>query len=522
MSISVDMKVDSYNYDKNYVNLAFYVSFPRVTGSSSNLWVTVNGDDATNGGQSIDVGVSTAVVGYKLYGNTDGSMPSITVKATIGGESTQKVFTVQSISRSGTIKTVSDVYIGDKCDVYLNLLDMTGGADVHYILEFSIGTWTGQSGKIYDYDCDNGRYNKYTIPLEAANQLPDRTSGVMLVTLITYSEKSGEEGKQIGAPSTSSFRVTVPDSMKPKLSTVGYWPVYSAANVSSEIISGVMEELNTSSHRSTGLSGFSRVILNMVGEGSYGSYIERYKITGAYSKVLFKKDLNQDRSAMYRGDIIHASSDVSFTIICTDSRGRESSPWTVSVPFIKYYPPKITRFSAANSGGYVQLYAQWTSNEDGGNLIASQNECTAIVKYKKSSPNGDSMNDVWVNLGQIQNGIALKTDKLLDQYSTYVFRLVVSDKLLVSDEQDEYITARPVLIDLKRGGLGLGIGKVCEGDRLEVAMNAAFYKSVMIGEKTLSEYIQDSAVVLDESAYGTADERPINPKVGQVYFQKVT
>ena len=77
-----------------------------------------------------------------------------------------------------------------------------------------------------------------------------------------------------------------------------------------------------------------------------------------------------------------------------------------------------------------------------------------------------------------------------EDISSYNFKIVVTDALSQSAQEESFISTLEVLLDFRAGGKGLGIGKICESDSMEVSLDAKFFGAIYIGEQTLEDYIK--------------------------------
>lgn len=77
----------------------------------------------------------------------------------------------------------------------------------------------------------------------------------------------------------------------------------------------------------------------------------------------------------------------------------------------------------------------------------------------------------------------------------YNFKIVVTDSLSNSAQEEGFVSTIEVTMDFRAGGKGLGIGKIAESDNLEIAFDTIFMGNVYIqnddGTKTsLADYIR--------------------------------
>ena len=233
------------------------------------------------------------------------------------------------------------------------------------------------------------------------------------------------------------------------------------------------------------LSGYSKVNISATASGAYGSTIISFSISGAYTETVSGSSLN------YTGDIITSSGDKVFVVKCTDSRGRVSQEYTTNtIQFLPYALPKVKQLSMSKdtknddnaANDRVVAVATWEIDP-----VNGRNYATAKLYYKVSSAAN------WIaHSGTLSNGMEFElTDLVPDELLSYNFRIVVEDALGNSAEKDAFLSTVTVLLDFKAGGNGLGIGKICEQEAMEVAMKAIFYNDMYIGNKdtTLDNYI---------------------------------
>lgn len=451
--------------------------------------------------------------------NSDGTISSVPIKigirdknGTDGKELWSKTFTpsLSPIPIAGEIDLARSVEFGENCDILFD----PKGKNLWFDFTFSLGEWTGKSAaRIKSDDASLQEYHGFKIPLEAADQIPDRNVGTMTVVMNTYSSK---DTNTIRGASKSSFTVSLPDEYIPSINSVQA----SAVHISDKIA----PILSKSNQAGKALSGFSRVRIEASAEGIYGSTIEKFTITGGYVKSIICT--LQDKKLDYTGDAIYATGNVSFSVTCMDSRARVSESCEVIVPFIQYYPPKIDKFVSSRytigSNIYAELAAAW-SNGGEDNKISSSNICTAIFKYRRSGESKDNWTRIDVDgTNSWESGAeTIRTGIQLNDSSSYIFRIIVTDRTGTSVEQDTFISARQVLMDFRKGGKGLGIGKVCESDAMEVAMDTLFYGGVSINDKSIEDYIRDVICVVGSSMYGSEADKPKSGKIGQVFFQRI-
>ena len=466
----------------------------------------------------------------------DGTTPKTRIKATMylatgQGQSWSGEQYIQfgRVSRNGKIGEISHAYFGSDCTVTINppeIQDAYEDMDEYLIfnLDFYLGGWSYsvndvQYNPMYP---DKNRSVTLKIPIEVINRIPkDMLCGIVKVELRTYSYC--DVTTQIGETSTATFRVFVPDDIKPII----YSP--SAGLYSLEYINDSIKQFMTEiGMGNTAVSGLTKVKISAYGEGIYNSSVERYKISNGYSKTLFKEfDSTAGGSFFvnYTGGVVYSRNDsdhINFDVLCIDSRGRKSNTITASVPLIRYVAPKVSGFSVYKDTktGRIKMRAEWNTLSSNNSVFSDNNHYTAKVQYRKSSPN-EITNQNWLGEFEVGNGEEYSLDMELDGFATYIFRIIVTDKIGMSDMEYAFITASSVPLDLKRGGKGLGIGKICEHDQLEVAMDAVFENGILINDMSLADYIKAQSFIIKDSAYGDWSNASQSPEHGQIYFNCV-
>lgn len=385
-----------------------------------------------------------------------------------------------------SVSSAGDTSFGSACSVTWT----PSSASNYNKLRFSLGSWSYTTGLFCPNTTSAYTYTGYTIPLSAANQIPNAESASMTVTLYTYSNSSGTS--QIGSASSMSFTVTLPASVKPSI-TSNSIAIDNSANA-------------TINSWGIAVAGFSKLRVTASASGSYGSTISRFIIEGAYDDTVTATSLD------YTGRVIQSSGNKSITISCIDSRGRKSaSVTTSSISFSSYTAPAISQFTAErNASGYACLKAIFTYDSVGGN-----NGATATLWYRLSGSNA-----AWTRYGTMSNNVTLTTSIRLSDESSYNFKVILTDSVGSNTEKIAFLSTAKVLLDFKKDGDGLGIGKICENPGLEVSMDATFFGGIKIGEKTLEQYIQSIMKVLPSDMYGSGDP-PTGAVLGQIYFKKL-
>lgn len=408
-----------------------------------------------------------------------------------------------------TISSVKDIYFGDACSVTWT----PASNSFTYKLQFSMGNYKYTTGVLRPNTTSAYTYNSLVIPESEAVNIPDSEYGMMAVSLIQYSDSAGTT--TVGASSTKSFRVTLKDSVIPKINTC-------TATIDNSD-NAVVKQWGVA------LSGYTKVKVSATASGMYGSTIKSFSITGDYRATVNTNTLN------YTGKAITKSGNRTFIVRCTDSRGRVSEQAiTDPILFLPYTLPKVTKLTL-NKEDYgdqnitndrMVATATWSFDS-----VNGHNSATGKIYYKISTAE-----DWTAHSGTLQNGtpFTLSNLKLSDEVS-YNFKVVVTDALGNASSKDSFSSTTRVLMDFQSGGMGLGIGKICEIDNvandtqsLEVSMDSYFFGEIYIKDKTqtLESYIKNATRYLVEGEdYGDDDPAHIQwatpPRPGQIYYMKV-
>lgn len=413
-----------------------------------------NHTDCYNG-KSLQTGTTTVT-----HAN-DGSK-SVTIKIEAGiynwaiNKSGSNTFTLDTIARASSISSASNVTLGNSCSVKWT----PASKSFSYKLKFSIGSWSYTTGAISPSTTSEYTYTGYKIALAAANQLPNATSGTMTATLYTYS--SSACSTQIGSAATKTFTVTVPTSVIPTISSC-----------TAEIVNS-----NTTINGwGVAVAGYTKVKITAAASGAYSSTISSFTIGGGYSKT------RSGTSLSYTGGTINSSGSKTFNVVAKDSRGRSSAKsTTTAITFYAYSKPSVTSFTATRSSSdqsKVIVKGNWSFSS-----VNRKNSATGTLYYKKSTAT------IWTTYGTISKNTSTTLTVDFDTTVSYNFKLIVKDALSNSAQDEAFVSTMEVLLDFRAGGKGLGIGKICESDSMEVSLDAKFFGAVYINGVTLEEYIQ--------------------------------
>lgn len=320
-----------------------------------------------------------------------------------------------------------------------------------------------------------GRTNvNFVVPLQWLENIPNSQQGKGTLSITT---KNGSS--TIGTPEYRDFTVWVSGDVVPVINSINVEMVNDNAVV-----------------RNWGiyLKGYSKAKVTCNGYGVYGAPIASYSFTGAYYIT--------QTSKTYTGGILNTSGGNKINCKVSDTRGKDC--WGVEQSFFvyDYVLPEITEITVnriSNNNKRISVRGSCTyANLDGKNNISLN------LYYKKSSSSN------WILYGSIPQNVNVELSNNFDEFSSYNFRLTVSDTLGNTNSVERFVSTMEVLMDFRSGGKGLGIGKISESDSLEVAMRANFTNEIChngvplntIINNSLSSYLNNPNSVYDTDWIG--------------------
>jgi len=442
VTVTINISWDWGSYARDNPGFGISIGGNDFTGTAN-----FNAGEASSGSQSVVSRTAT------IYHNEDGSK-SVGYSIWYDGSGSGRKYasgslTLTTIPRASSITSASSVELGNTCSI-----KWTPKSSSHkYKLAFSLSSWNYTTGYISPSSTSQYTYTGYTIPLAVANQLPTTTSGSMSVSLYTYNSSNG----QVGSPSSSSFTVTIPSSVKP--------------TISSCTVSRVTGDNTTTDSWGVYVQNISRAKFTASATQAYGSAIQSFTISGGYSKTVTGSSLNHTSSVFGT-----YGSNITFSVVAVDARGRSSSAYSLGpITVYQYSAPSfsnasVQRGSAPNTTNAV-LYAIWSYSTVNGN-----NSCTCQFKYKKRTDSGYS-----TYASNISNNTITTISGILDETSSYDCKFILSDTLGNTAEITASTSTTAATMDFKGGGLGIAIGKMSEENSLfEVDWDSKFNNDVYI------------------------------------------
>ena len=348
-----------------------------------------------------------------------------------------KEVTLDNIPRTSSISACSGA-IADGSDYVRVDISRATTAFTHTV-KVSLGNYSESATGV-------GNLAKITIPKSWCNAMPNATSGSANVTVTTYSGST-----QIGSTSTTCT-ITVPTDVVPTLTSL------TASIVSDVVPSSWASYIQGKSKCKLAISG---------GKGSYGSTIKGYEIQQDSVKI-------SSESSTTTG-ILTKSGTITFKGWVKDSRGRWSSAVTTSITVHSYDAPSIDLFVVQrcnetgvyqDDGTYVRVEAHYSISSCNGN-----NGSVCSISYK--------CNNVVTECGNIKSGESMIIPNI-DVDSTYTFKCTLGDYFQASVLERDVPTAF-VIMDFRKGGRGVSIGKVSERDYMfDVGMVSVFRDELLV------------------------------------------
>ncbi len=233
------------------------------------------------------------------------------------------------------------------------------------------------------------------------------------------------------------------------------------------------------------VAGYSKAKLTAEANGSYGSTIDSFDISGAYSTT------QNGTSLSYTGGTL-TSGKKTFTVNARDTRGRSSASSSKSIDVLFYSKPTVSSFTVArcsDNATKMEINANWAFSPVGGN-----NKISATISYKKPKEDAWTICEEKI-VNTNSHNWNIKLSATFEKTSSYNFKIIVRDSVGNSVPYEAFVSTVAVLLDFRAKGKGLGIGKMAESDSMEVALPTIFIGDVYIRNEgtdmSLKEYIQD-------------------------------
>lgn len=428
-----------------------------INGRSDNK-VTIDGTEQTFASPSISstgthlLGTVTQTVGHASDGSKSLTMSAVFyIRATLSGTYYSSItasanITLDSIARASGV-SASNVTMGEETSVKISRASSSFTHTLTYAFGNASGTIATKT---------TAASVAWTPPVSLASQIPKAVTGTCTITCTTYNGNTSIGSK------TCTLTLTVPASVKPVISSL------TAARVDGDVPEDWGIYVQTKSRAKLTINGAA---------GSYGSTISSYSITGGgYTGT----------ASSFTTGFLNSSGTVKFTATVTDSRGRVSAAATVSISVAAYAPPSFSSYlsqrcisdgTANDDGTYIRGQVSFAYSSCG-----DKNTVTRATYYKKAS------DTEWTNAGAaFSSGTAFTFGGgNISTETSYDIKYTLTDAFTTIAFQDIVSTAA-VVMDFKKGGKGVAVGKVSEKDNtFEVAEDW----DVRVYGKLLKDYIQ--------------------------------
>jgi hypothetical protein len=388
-----------------------------------------------------------------------------------------KSLTLTKIPRESVITSAKTIDLGGSCHITFT----PSSSSYWYKISFLCGNWYGETKKFRPGTIAPYIFNRYTIPIEVAEQFPNSQSGTMTALLVTYDETSE---KQIGT-SEKSFTVWLPEdeSTKPTIEMT------------------LSPDTPYTKFASLYLQGRSKVKASFSGEGKLGASISSYtmQVEGA------------SYASPYTSGILKSSGKVTVTGKVTDSRGFTRSI-TEEIDVIAYETPYIAPYPYYNqvicerciieddepepsdSGTY--LHVKGMRNFTKINVDGIVNTCSVRCRYKPekggwSHGAGDGVSVLlWTNTTTDEFDVVVD-DIYLDTKLSYTVELNITDDTYLPTTMEFEILSEDVVFHLREGGKGAAFGKFATQENLlECEWDARFNGKLFLGDAEINAVIE--------------------------------
>lgn len=369
----------------------------------------------------LDDGTLTIAIGVEISGYTTSGGAGSGWKV-VGTEDV----TLTTIPRASKITFAADTVLGNACSVQW----IPASAAFKYKLEFKMGKVVQTTDFIQPNTTGLYTYTDFTIPLDAAEVIPEKTQETMTVTLYTYS--AAEE--QIGEADTEEFMVTVPDNdyTKPTVSIDALTPVTALSSPFDKIF----------------VQGKSKVKVSYTATGKYYATIKSCSVSigGNVS----------ESSGEFTSDYLGQYGTVTIKVTAVDSRGFSNSA-TGTIEVLPYEKPKLVPVDGESDVICTRCDASGNPKDDGESLLVKAMASMSKLKVEDKALNTASLWLKWKFASEPDSDYeeieltSKSTGKNLfnmyaEQYSGACSSSVVGDDLVITTKnRNQYQSANFIL-----------------------------------------------------------------------------
>ena len=428
-----------------------------INGRSDNT-LTVDGTVQTYASPAISstgthlLGTVTQTVSHASDGTKSLNMSAVFyIRATLSGTYYESItasatVTLDSIARASGV-SASNATMGSASTINISRASSSFTHTLTYAFGSAAGTIATKT---------TATSVSWTPPVSLASQIPKAVTGTGTITCTTYNGST-----KIGSK-TCTLTLTVPASVKPTITSL------TAVRMDGDVPSSWGIYVQTKSKVKLTINGAA---------GSYGSTVSSYSITGGgYTST----------ASSFTTGFLNSSGSITFTATVTDSRGRVSAAATVTISVVAYSPPSFASYLSQrclsngtinDDGTYIRGLVSYSYASCGG-----KNTVTRATYYKKAS------DTAWTNASAaFSSGTAFTFGGgKISTETSYDIKYTLTDAFTTIAIQDIVSTAA-VVMDFKRGGRGVAVGKVSEVDN---AFEVSEDWDVRVYGKLLKDYIQ--------------------------------
>ena len=349
---------------------------------------------------------------------------------TIGGNS----FTLTTIPCSSSASVVAGV-ISSAVTININRQSSSFKHTVRY-------AWGNKSGTIAS-NVDTSV--TWTIPLDFANDIPNSSTGTGTIYVDTYS------GSTLTGTQSVTFTATVPDTMRPTLSSV---TLSDANTIAQNLIPNSDTFIQVLSNIKVAFDGAS---------GSYGS-----TITGYRAEIVGKNQATNINGGTL--GIMNYSGDVTVRASVVDSRGRWSEAKNIQVKVLEYFAPALS-FSIARTGSTSSTLTVTRNAKVAPLPVSGVKKNTMALTFKVArldtevySPDNGPASGTWSSISTLVNSQANLAGNYLANQSWVVIG-TLADKF-TQTEFTVNVATESVVFSYDRSGVG--VNKIRERGALDV------------------------------------------------------
>ena len=434
---NVTVSVRFYRTNTGYTTYGSGTVYCKINGTTYNASVTPS-QKITNSG--IVLFTKTLNISHNANGTktlTTSAWINLNTPLTSSEQSYSQALTTIPRATTPTL-SASSVNLG--ASVTINL--PRASSSFTLTVTYKIGNASGTIGSSL------GTSVSWSPPLSLGSQIPNTTTGTVVITCTTYNGST-----KVGTK-TVNLTVTVPSSVVPTIGTITL----------TETVSGLNAKIGAF------VQGQSKIAVSISASGAYGSSVTTY---------ISKFGSSSFNGASFTISNINTSGSVTLSVTVTDSRGRKATK-TQTATVLPYQIPEISAFTgircnqdgtANEDGQYVQLTYSYDISP-----LNNKNDKTITIAYRQVGTSNYTTLKTESNYSQSAATYIPSTVFSVD--NSYEFKLTVAD-YFKTVKFDLEITTAFTLMDFSSGGHGMAIGKVAEyEDLLEVALPAVFNESI--------------------------------------------